>query len=563
MKFLIWLSCFFVTALIQGLFGMKLGAIPAVMFFVATLILAKNFSSRYDHRKNKDGYNYKEASVGVKIGFVWYGCSILYVILGTILNSSDPASFDFGTQLIIAIVCILLAVLGHLFIKKLNIVEDIPQDNKAVNTANDTSNEKELISELNNPKITDKAVMDSLIKYQSKTVVDTMKLNAKFQLDNESDDDFGLDRTKPIYTHALKSVDGEIEYLDKLRTEDGQKIKYNRRGSTSVEGVKGIIDIYDIYLTSGEHYKTIYINMYGAKDSRSAPKGFKLVSDLEISKSTKKTEGYVTRAQINTKIKTENSKKIKLKDFINNHKKVWSLIFIISIILTVFFAIGYNTSDEVMSDAYRHYDNSIRFSSYFSKTTIGCGDNDCWYCQGQNILLSYYDGPYSFYQYSHISDVNFVFETLMIFSIIVLIISFVLVAYIGLKKRDTDKKDLRHYWSIVVTNKGSLLYSFIAEIIILIIFAIINSSTDSELMYEYSLRLVILFSVILMLHFILIGILYLPSIINYLKNKNYTNKSKSSNEAFDQIKEARKLLDDGLISKEEFEDIKKKIISKM
>ena len=70
------------------------------------------------------------------------------------------------------------------------------------------------------------------------------------------------------------SVDGEKEYLNKLYTVNGQKIKYNRRGSMSVDGINGMIDIYDTFLPSGQPYKTIYINMYGAKKSTKAPNGF-------------------------------------------------------------------------------------------------------------------------------------------------------------------------------------------------------------------------------------------------------------------------------------------------
>jgi hypothetical protein len=85
---------------------------------------------------------------------------------------------------------------------------------------------------------------------------------------------FGLVPEKPIFTLALKSVDGEKEYLDRLYAESGEKIKYTRRGSTSAEGINGMIDIYDTFLPSGQPYKTIYINMYGSEDSVSAPKGF-------------------------------------------------------------------------------------------------------------------------------------------------------------------------------------------------------------------------------------------------------------------------------------------------
>lgn len=118
--------------------------------------------------------------------------------------------------------------------------------------------------------------LDTILQIQAKNTVEAMGANSKSQPDNEGDADFGLVPEKPIFTLALDSVDGEIEYLDKLHTVNGEKIKYNRRGSMSVNGINGMIDIYDTYLLSGQPYKTIYINMYGAKRSTKVPEGFVL-----------------------------------------------------------------------------------------------------------------------------------------------------------------------------------------------------------------------------------------------------------------------------------------------
>ncbi len=123
------------------------------------------------------------------------------------------------------------------------------------------------------PDISDMSI-DDILKIQAKATVDAMKANVFSQIDNESDDDFGLVPEKPIYTLASKSVDGEEEYLNKLRTISGERIRYIRRGSTSAAGINGMIDIYDTYLPSGKLYKTIYINMYGAFESFFVPNGF-------------------------------------------------------------------------------------------------------------------------------------------------------------------------------------------------------------------------------------------------------------------------------------------------
>lgn len=115
-----------------------------------------------------------------------------------------------------------------------------------------------------------------------------MEANRESQPHHELDDDFGLVPEKPIFTLAQMSVDGEREYLNQLYTVDGEKIKYNRRGSMGVDGINGMIDIYDTFLPSGQPYKTIYINMYGAKKSNQAPVGFVLNNETNKPKTTAK-----------------------------------------------------------------------------------------------------------------------------------------------------------------------------------------------------------------------------------------------------------------------------------
>ena len=62
--------------------------------------------------------------------------------------------------------------------------------------------------------------------------------------------------------------------MEELKTTLGEKLTWNRKGSTSVEGVNGIIDIYESTLPSGKPYKTLYVNMYGSTNSKRIPKGF-------------------------------------------------------------------------------------------------------------------------------------------------------------------------------------------------------------------------------------------------------------------------------------------------
>ena len=137
------------------------------------------------------------------------------------------------------------------------------------------SNEESPSSQLPDfSKMTPDEMLNEILRMQAKNTIEAMNANSQMQPDHEDDDDFGLVPENPIFTLALKSVIGEEEYLDNLYTVNGEKIKYNRRGSISVAGINGMIDIYETYLPSGEPYKTVYINMYGAKRSKRAPAGF-------------------------------------------------------------------------------------------------------------------------------------------------------------------------------------------------------------------------------------------------------------------------------------------------
>jgi hypothetical protein len=136
----------------------------------------------------------------------------------------------------------------------------------------------DLIDELDAPDTIPDEVLRAMLFFHGNAAATAAESNSVDQPGNEEKDDFGLTPENPIFTLAAKSVDGEIEYLEKLRTESGEKITYYRRGSTSAAGVHGMTDVYNTYLPSGELYKTIYINMYGAADSTGVPIGFKATS---------------------------------------------------------------------------------------------------------------------------------------------------------------------------------------------------------------------------------------------------------------------------------------------
>lgn len=177
--------------------------------------------------------------------------------------------------------------------------------------------------------MTPEEALNAILKMQAEETVRVMEANSQAQPNHEGDSDFGLVPEKPIFTLALQSVDGEKEYLNRLYTANGEKIKYNRRGSMSVDGINGIIDIYDTFLPSGQPYKTIYINMYGAKKSTKAPNGFVFVRP----KIPTPPKNNVRVPKSNTSIK--NSPNDKLFFFTNVSSVVLIIISMLSIIIAM------------------------------------------------------------------------------------------------------------------------------------------------------------------------------------------------------------------------------------
>ncbi len=97
------------------------------------------------------------------------------------------------------------------------------------------------------------------------------KKNNELESNNLDDPEYGLVKSKPIYAQGVK---GSYIYLESLKTELGEELTWKRVGTTSCEGINGIIDIYEGFLPSGELYKTLYVNMYASENSTTVPRGF-------------------------------------------------------------------------------------------------------------------------------------------------------------------------------------------------------------------------------------------------------------------------------------------------
>lgn len=100
---------------------------------------------------------------------------------------------------------------------------------------------------------------------------ETAKKNVLAEKANLDDPEYGLVSEKPIYTQG---VNGSKRYLSALRAASGESLTWTRCGSKCVEGIEGMIDIYESTLPSGEPYKTLFLNMYGSANSETVPQGF-------------------------------------------------------------------------------------------------------------------------------------------------------------------------------------------------------------------------------------------------------------------------------------------------
>ena len=303
-------------------------------------------------------------------------------------------------------------------IEKIEVVEsDTIDDNSA-----------KLIDELSNPDITPDDALSAILKFQAKATIDAMEANADVQPDNESDDDFGLVPEKPIFTLALKSVDGEEEYLDKLYTESGEKIKYTRRGSISAEGINGMIDIYDTFLPSGQPYKTIYINMYGAKASSSVPRGFS-TARTTIQKNTQ----YTTLNKKSQKIKTWD----KIMNFLTRKRKTIILCTVIFASLFIAFAYPCIALETYRDGMATHYFDTVERNG--TVIISGCGEKSCIYCNESFVISEDY-GLLSIPAYEFILDLGQVLAPLTTFTGFFALVGVVLliISYFNEKRKSTS-----------------------------------------------------------------------------------------------------------------------------
>lgn len=94
---------------------------------------------------------------------------------------------------------------------------------------------------------------------------------------------FGFTETNPI---PVNGPIGQLSYLSKLRTLDGQRLFFHRVGSMA-----NMVDLFEAVDFSGKQWFWLYLHMYHPRKSRLAPQGLSLSN--EISQFT----GFTSRAE--------------------------------------------------------------------------------------------------------------------------------------------------------------------------------------------------------------------------------------------------------------------------
>ena len=135
----------------------------------------------------------------------------------------------------------------------------------------------------------------------------SIKDNSTIEREHLNDPDYGLVAEKPIFTMGIKESE---QYLNSLKTEQGELLTWNRLGSTSAKGISGSIDIYQTKLTSGKPYKTIYVSIYGSTNSKTIPQGF-LGAHNSQKKAPDRSLAPSTQASAKPLSDTENSSQTK------------------------------------------------------------------------------------------------------------------------------------------------------------------------------------------------------------------------------------------------------------
>jgi len=160
---------------------------------------------------------------------------------------------------------------------------------------------------------TDFEIKDSETFTIVKKVADSFEERAKLKeinnlkiTQNINDDDYGKVVNKPIYINGFKRSD---QFMKSLRFENGDSLKYERKGSIQSDG--GNVDVYEIENENTHKKDIIYINLYSNNREYYPPKGYKLVSNKEndIKNANKREVNKKRKNQFQNKTEKQKQKK--------------------------------------------------------------------------------------------------------------------------------------------------------------------------------------------------------------------------------------------------------------
>lgn len=86
--------------------------------------------------------------------------------------------------------------------------------------------------------------------------------------------EFGLTPTNPIPTNTVL---GSYSYLERLCTSEGMKVKVGRRKAVNTDVSPMAIDMYELSRADGTPLPNVYISAYHKRNSKKAPRGFRLL----------------------------------------------------------------------------------------------------------------------------------------------------------------------------------------------------------------------------------------------------------------------------------------------
>lgn len=86
--------------------------------------------------------------------------------------------------------------------------------------------------------------------------------------------DYGWDSEEPI---SVCGIPDAYLYLSRLRTLDGAPIRFERKGSLTVDGYDNLVDEYVIFDLNGNELGCLYIFPYGTSNPNKCPEGLKLI----------------------------------------------------------------------------------------------------------------------------------------------------------------------------------------------------------------------------------------------------------------------------------------------